>query len=390
MNSLRDVFLLRAYRTPIGRFGGSLKAFSPVTLGNVVVSHALSGIDPAHIDEVICGQVLQSGCGMNVARQIALSSGLPETVPAFTVNKVCASGMKAVTLAASEIAAGMADLVVAGGVEAMSQAPFLMDGATRWGTKMGDVVLRDTIIADGLTDPTHRIHMALTVEALIKKYDISREEQDDFAFESQQRWKTAQEQHLYQNEIVPITLTDSSLTEDETPRPNTTREGLSKLRPVFSSEGSVTAGNASALADGAAVLLLASEEGAKKAGIDPIARITSWCSAALSPLDMGLGPVAATRKLLDRTKTKLDDYDIFEINEAFAGQVLACLRELPIQTHVLNIHGGAIALGHPLGCSGARIIVTMAHALQAHEYRRGIASLCVGGGMGMAVCLEHP
>jgi acetyl-CoA C-acetyltransferase len=383
------VYVLSACRTPSGKFVGGLSRLTPAALGKTVADRLLASLpDKALVDEVIFGQVLQAGTGMNLARQIALASGLPESVPAYTVNKVCASGMKAITLGASAIMSGQANLVLAGGVEVMSMAPFLVDAGVRWGMKMGNLTLRDSLITDGLTDPTHGIHMGLTAEALAKKYGISREEQDRFALESQQRWKKAAEAGAFSLEITPVVAGKTSLREDETPRPDTNLEKLAALQPAFSPEGTITAGNASALADGAAAVLLASEEAAKIVGIEPLGRITDWCSVGLAPMDMGLGPAMAIRKLLAATNTRLEDYGLFEVNEAFAAQVLACLREEPIPPAKLNVHGGAIALGHPLGCSGARIIVTLLHALRSRGEKAGLASLCIGGGMGMAAALE--
>ena len=389
MTPSRRVYVLSACRTPSGKFGGGLSKLTPAALGKTVAERLLASLpDKALVDEVIFGQVLQAGTGMNLARQIALASGLPETVPAFTVNKVCASGMKAITLGAGAIMSGQANLVLAGGVEVMSMAPFLVEAGVRWGTKMGNLTMRDALITDGLTDPTHGTHMGLTAEALAKKYGISREEEDRFALESQQRWKKAAEAGAFSLEIAPVETGKSSLREDETPRPDTSLEKLAALQPAFEKEGTITAGNASALADGAAAVLLASEEAVKIVGIEPLGRINAWCSVGLAPMDMGLGPAMAIRKLLAASKTRLEDYGLFEINEAFAAQVLACLREEPIPTDRLNVHGGAIALGHPLGCSGARIIVTLLHALRSRGEKSGLASLCIGGGMGMAAAME--
>ena len=385
----RPVYVLGACRTPMGRFGGAFRQFSAAQLGQVVAAHLLASMaEPSLVEEVIFGQVFSAGSGMNVARQIALGCGLPERTPAYTVNKVCASGMKAITLGARAIASGEGDLLLAGGVESMSQTPFLIGAEARWGRKMGDLMARDSMIADGLTDPTHRVHMALLAEALGERLGVSREEQDAFALQSQQRWKAAASAGAFSQEIVPVELSEGGRVEDETARPDSTYQGLQALKPVFSAEGTITAGNASGLADGAAALLLASEEGAKRAGVSPLARLTAWCSVGLAPADMGLGPVVAMRKLFAATKTAPDHYQLLEINEAFAVQVLSCLRELPLPGERLNVHGGAIALGHALGCSGARIVVTLLHALLRRGERSGLASLCVGGGMGMALAIE--
>jgi len=385
----RAVYVLGACRTPMGRFGGAFSGLTPAALGAAAAAPLVARLrDRAAVEEVIVGQVLQAGAGMNVARQVALASGLPEAVPAYTVNKVCGSGMKAITLGASSIAGEEADLVLVGGVEVMSRAPFLLGSEARAGWKMGDLTARDSMLCDGLTDPTHQLHMARTAEALAQRMGITRAAQDAFALQSQRRWAQAQEAGAWAAELVPVSVKGGSVTEDETPRPATTAEALAGLRPAFTADGTITAGNASALADGAAALLLGSEKAVTRTGLAPLARVTAWASVGVPPMDMGLGPVAALRQLFAATGTTPDDYDLFEINEAFAAQVLACRAELPLPLDRLNLRGGSIALGHPLGCTGARLVVSLLHSLTAHRAARGLASLCIGGGMGMALAAE--
>ncbi len=386
MKYTQPIYLVDARRSPVGRLGGGLKSFAAADLslqvGEAVVTPALK---PA-IDHVILGQVLQAGSGMNVARQAGLRLGLPHATPAFTVNMVCASGLKAVVLAADGIAKGEASLVLAGGVESMSCAPhYAMD--LRWGKKLGDGTLVDAILADGLTDPVLKLGMGETAERIAGLLKISREEQDRFALASHQR--ATANRAAFQREIVPVKTREGEVTADEHPRADTTLEKLAQLKPAFRPDGTVTAGNASGINDGAALVLVASEASAKRHGLEPRARIVAATAVGCDPAMMGLGPVGAIRKLCDETGWKLDGVDAVEINEAFAAQTLGCAKELRLDPAKLNRRGGAIALGHPIGCSGARVLVTLLHILEDLRLRRGIASLCVGGGMGIAMAIER-
>ena len=386
MKYTQPIYLVDARRSPVGRIGGGLKSFAAADLslqvGEAVVTPALK---PA-IDHVILGQVLQAGSGMNVARQAGLRLGLPHATPAFTVNMVCASGLKAVVLAADGIAKGEASLVLAGGVESMSCAPhYAMD--LRWGKKLGDGTLVDAILADGLTDPVLKLGMGETAERIAGLLKISREEQDRFALASHQR--ATANRAAFQREIVPVKTREGEVTADEHPRADTTLEKLAQLKPAFRPDGTVTAGNASGINDGAALVLVASEASAKRHGLEPRARIVAATAVGCDPAMMGLGPVGAIRKLCDETGWKLDGVDAVEINEAFAAQTLGCAKELRLDPAKLNRRGGAIALGHPIGCSGARVLVTLLHILEDLRLRRGIASLCVGGGMGIAMAIER-
>jgi acetyl-CoA C-acetyltransferase len=391
-----EVFILSGCRTPIGTFGGALKDVPPVELGALVLREALrrGKVAPEAVDETIMGCILQAGQGMNPARQASIKAGLPESVPAHTVNKVCGSGLKAVMLAAQAIKAGDAGLVAAGGFESMSRAPFLLPGA-RWGERLGHGQVLDHMIHEGLTDAFHDIHMGVTAENLGERYSISREDQDAFAAESQARATAALREGRFRDEIVGVPLPQKRgepklFTEDEHPRPDTTREALAKLKPAFKKEGTVTAGNASGLNDGAAALVVASATRARALGASPRARIVAYASAAVDPRVMGIGPVPAVRKALDKAGLDLGTIDLFELNEAFAAQSLAVLRELKLDSGKVNVNGGAIALGHPIGASGARILVTLLHALEARGLKRGLAGLCIGGGQGVALVLERP
>lgn len=338
------------------------------------------------VDQVILGQVLQAGTGMNIARQTALRLGLRQEVPAFVVNMVCGSGLKAVALAADAIAAGECDLVLAGGAESMSQAPYYQRDL-RWGRKVGDGVLEDSIFSDGLTDPLLKISMGETAERLAEQYQISRADQDVFALRSQTLAVGAVES--FQREIVPVTGRDGAVVADEHPRADTTLEKLAKLKPAFRPTGSVTAGNASGINDGAALVLLASEAAVRKHDLKPRARVVMTCATGCAPETMGIGPVGAIRRLSERSGVALADIDLFEINEAFAAQALACVRELGVALDRVNPRGGAIALGHPVGASGARVLVTLLHNLEDQGKKRGVASLCIGGGMGIATLIER-
>lgn len=386
MKYTQPIYLVDARRSTVGRFGGGLKTLTPADLalqvGEVIVTAPLK---PA-IDHVILGQVLQAGSGMNVARQIGLRLGLPHATPAFTVNMACASGLKSVTLAADNIAMGDASLVLAGGVESMSRAPhYAMD--LRWGKKFGDSALVDAMFADGLSDPVLKLGMGETAERIADLLKISREEQDRFALASHQR--ATANRAAFQREIVPVKTREGDVTADEHPRADTTFEKLAQLKPAFRPNGTVTPGNTSGINDGAALVLVAGEASAKRHGLQPRARIVGAAAVGCDPAMMGLGPVAAIRKLCNETGWKLDGVDAVEINEAFAAQTLGCAKELRLDPAKLNCRGGAIALGHPIGCSGARVLVTLLHILEDMKLRRGIASLCVGGGMGIAMAIQR-
>jgi acetyl-CoA C-acetyltransferase len=392
--SATDVVILSGCRTAIGTFGGMFKDVSAVELGTVAVREAVrrSGVRPDQVDDVILGSILQAGLGMNPARQAALKAGLPDSVPATTVNKVCGSGLQSAMMAAQAIKAGDADIVVAGGTENMSRAPYLLPGA-RWGERLGNGKVVDHMIHEGLTDAFHDIHMGVTAENLVERYEISREDQDAFAAESQRRAEAAIKSGAFKDEIVPVTVPgkkgDTQADTDEHPRPGTTAESLAKLKPAFKKDGTVTAGNASGLNDGAAALVVASAERAQRLGLAPLARVVSYASAAVDPKVMGIGPVPAVRKALERASLGADAVDLFELNEAFAAQSLAVLRELKLDARKVNVLGGAIALGHPIGASGARILVTLLHALRARGLRYGVAALCIGGGQGVAMVVER-
>ena len=392
--SATDVVILSVCRTAIGTFGGMFKDVSAIELGTVAVREAVrrSGVRPDQVDDVILGCILQAGLGMNPARQAALKAGLPDSVPATTVNKVCGSGLQSVMTAAQAIKAGDADIVVAGGTENMSRAPYLLPGA-RWGERLGNGKVVDHMIHEGLTDAFHDIHMGVTAENLVERYGISREDQDAFAAESQRRAEAAIKSGAFKDEIVPVTVPgkkgETQADTDEHPRPGTTAESLAKLKPAFKKDGTVTAGNASGLNDGAAALVVASAERAQRLGLAPLARVVSYASAAVDPKVMGIGPVPAVRKALERASLGADAVDLFELNEAFAAQSLAVLRELKLDARKVNVLGGAIALGHPIGASGARILVTLLHALRARGLRYGVAALCIGGGQGVAMVVER-
>ncbi len=378
---MKPVYLIEAKRTPIGRFGGGLKALTAPDLGFIVANAIVPWELREKLDQVILGQVLQAGSGMNVARQILLKLGQTEHIPAYTVNMACGSSLKAIALAADAIRSGENDLVLAGGVEMMSRAPhYAMD--LRWGKKLGDSAMQDAMFVDGLTDPLLKIGMGETAERIADKHAITRAEQDIFAALSQSR--VAASRAALSREMIPA----GDLTEDEHPRADTTVESLAKLKPAFRKEGTVTAGNASGINDGAAFALLASEEAVSHHGLKPKARIIASAAVGCDPALMGLGPVGAIRKVCAQTGWNLDEVDAIEINEAFSAQVLGCNRELNIETTKLNPRGGAIALGHPIGASGARVLVTLLHHLEDHGLRRGIASLCIGGGMGIAMAVE--
>ncbi|MGH9432884.1 MAG: thiolase family protein [Terriglobia bacterium] len=391
---MRSVYILSAVRTPIGKYGGSLREFTAPDLGAMAAEAALktAGVAPEEVNETIFGQARQAGSGPNPARQIAARAGVPESVPAFTVNKACASGMKAIILGYQEIVLGNADVMLVGGTEAMSRVPFFVEGA-RWGARLGHQTLVDGMYQDGFNCPLAKMVMGETAEVLAQQYHISRDEQDEFALASQQRAKAAMEAGRFRDEITPVPVKLKKATiefsADEHPRFDTSLTSLSKLAPVFSRNGTITAGNSSGITDGAAALVLVSEERARAAKTRPLARIVDYSTAGVDPRTMGIGPVPAVEKLLKKRGLALDDYDAVELNEAFAAQVLACDRELHFDRSRLNVNGGAIALGHPIGCTGARITVTLVHEMNKRDAARGLATLCVSGGMGAALELER-
>lgn len=389
-----DVVILSAVRTPIGAFGGALKDVSVAQLGATATRAALerAGLAADDVDEVVFGCARQAGNGPNPARQIAWHTGVPVERPAFTVNKACASGMKAVTLGVQSILTGENNVVLAGGVEQMSQIPFLLMKA-RWGYRLGNDTLVDAMYRDGYMCPLAEMPMGETAELLADRYGITRQEQDAFALESHRKAVAAWESGAFADEVVPVETPGRKgetvmVEQDERPRPDTSLEKLARLKPAFRADGTITAGNASGIADGAAALVLALAKRARALGTPPLARIVGFASGAVHPREMGLGPLPATRRLLERTGLSLPDFELIELNEAFAAQVLAVERELEWDVERRNVHGGAVALGHPTGCSGARILVTLLHALRSHNGTLGLATLCVSGGLGMAVAVE--
>jgi acetyl-CoA C-acetyltransferase len=391
---MREVVIAGAVRTPIGKFGGALSGLSAAQLGSAAASEALrrAGLAPTQVEETVFGCARQAGGGPNVARQVSYRAGVPPEVPAFTVNMACASGLKAVDLAWRAIRDGDADVVLAGGVESMSRVPYLLTGA-RWGYRMGDQTVVDAMYQDGFLCPLAEQLMGETAEGLAADYQISREEQDAFALRSQERAGRALREGRLEAEIVRVQVPgrkgEDEVRQDEHPRPETTRESLAKLAPVFTDNGgSVTAGNSSGITDGAAAMVLLSRERAAALGVSPMARILGVASAGVEPRRMGIGVVPAVRRLLERLGMGLDGFDLVEVNEAFAAQVLACDRELRFDSQRLNVNGGAIALGHPIGATGARITVTLLHELARRRAHRGLATLCVSGGMGLAAGFE--
>lgn len=390
-----EVVIVSACRTAVGIFMGSLSDIPASTLGTIVVGEAMqrAGIKPEQVDEVILGGVLTAGAGQNIARQIAIGAGIPNTAPAFTVNQVCGSGMKSVILAAQAVQNGDAEIVVAGGVENMSRSAYLsMNG--RKGFRMGSVELLDSMITDGLTDSFSGVHMGMTAEKVAEQYGITREEQDRFSCSSQNKAEQAIKSRRFKDEIVAVSIPQKKgpavlFEQDEHPRFGTTVEALAKLRPAFKPDGSVTAGNASGINDGAAAVIVMSREKAVALGIKPLATILSYGVGGVDPSVMGLGPIPATRKALDKAGLKIADLDLIEANEAFAAQCIAVGRELGIPNDKLNVNGGAVALGHPIGASGARILVTLLHEMVKRESKRGLATLCIGGGMGTAIIVER-
>ncbi|HZW67025.1 MAG TPA: acetyl-CoA C-acetyltransferase [Pseudogracilibacillus sp.] len=391
----KEVVIVSASRTAIGSFGGSLSTVDATELGATVIKDVLkkAKIKGEDVDELIMGHVLQAGLGQNTARQAAIKAGLPEHVPAMAINKVCGSGLKAVHLAAQAIIAGDADVVVAGGMESMSQSPYVtMDART--GYRMGDKTMVDTMVHDGLWCAFNDYHMGVTAENIVERYELSRQAQDEFAAESQRRAAEAIEAGKFAEEIVPVEVPQRRgeaivFDTDEYVRAGTTAEELSKLRPAFKKDGSVTAGNASGLNDGAAALLVMSREKAEELGVKPLASIVANSSAALDPAVMGLGPVPATKKALEKASLTVDDIDLVEANEAFSAQSLAVVQDLQFAAEKVNVNGGAIALGHPIGASGARILVTLLHEMKRREDSYGLATLCIGGGQGVATIIKN-
>ena len=392
---MTEVVIVAAVRTPIGSFGGSLKDISAVDLGSLVIKNAIerAGLKPEQVDEVIMGNVLGAGLGQNVARQMSVHAGVPVTVPAFTINKVCGSGLKAVQLAAQAVLCGDAEVVVAGGAENMSQAPYILPNQ-RWGSRMGNATVVDTMLRDGLTDGFEDYHMGITAENVAEQYGITREDQDSFALQSQKRAVAAVEAGRFKEEIVPVEIPQRRgeplvFDTDEFPRKDVSLEGLSKLRPAFQKDGSVTAGNSSGINDGAAAVVVMSAEKAKELGITVLATIKSYASSGLDPKVMGCGPIYASRKALEKAGLTVADLDLVESNEAFAAQACAVAKELNLDLEKVNVNGGAISLGHPIGASGCRILVTLLHEMQKRDAKRGLATLCIGGGMGTALIVER-
>ncbi|HHJ5488277.1 TPA: acetyl-CoA C-acetyltransferase [Streptococcus pyogenes] len=393
---MKNIVIVEALRTPIGAFGGSFKSVSAVELGTTVLKKILdkTQVKPEMVDEVILGNVLHAGLGQNVARQVAVHSGISEDKTAFTLDMVCGSGLKAIQLAAQSIMLGDADIVIAGGVENMSQATYVST-QHRFGQRLGNSQLIDTLVHDGLTDAFNNYHMGITAENVAQKYGISREEQDQFALESQEKAAKALENHRFADEIVPVSVPQRRkdpliVTTDEYPKVDTSLEKLQQLRPAFlPKEGTVTAGNASGINDGAALLMLMTEEKALELGLTPLVTIESYASAGVAPELMGTGPIPATQKALKKAGLTISDLDLVESNEAFAAQSLAVLKDLKLNPEIVNVNGGAIALGHPIGASGARILVTLIHEMKKRQVTRGLATLCIGGGQGTAVIVKN-
>lgn len=393
--AIQEAVIVSAVRTPIGSFLGTLKNIPATELGAIVIKEALerANVSPNDVSEVIMGNVLQAGLGQNPARQAAIKAGLPNSVSAMTINKVCGSGLKALHLASQAIMLEEADIIVCGGMENMSRAPYLLDNA-RTGLRMGDGKMTDSMIHDGLWCAFNDYHMGMTAENLCDAYGLSREEMDEFAADSQQKCEKAINEGKFKDEIVSVEIPQRKgeplqFSEDEYPKKGTTAEGLAKLRPAFKKDGTVTAGNASGINDGAAALVVVSRKKAEELGLIPLAKIVANASAGVDPSIMGIGPVDATKKVLEKSGVTLNDIDLIEANEAFAAQALAVGRELQFSTEKLNVNGGAIALGHPIGASGARILVTLLHEMKRRNNRLGLATLCIGGGQGVATIVEN-
>lgn len=392
---MREVYILTACRTAIGSYGGTIKDIPAVKLGAEVIKEAVkrSGIAPESIDEVILGNVLQAGLGQNPARQAAIHAGLPVDIPAMTINKVCGSGLRTVSLAAQLIALGDADCIIAGGMENMSQAPYVMR-SNRWGARMGNSEVVDEMVYDGLTDVFNQYHMGITAENVAEEYGITRQEQDEFSANSQEKALKAIADGRFKDEIVPIVIPQRKgdpivFDTDEFPRPGTTAEKLGKLKPAFKKDGTVTAGNASGINDGAAAIIVVSGDYVKEHGLKPMAKIVSYGSRGVEPRVMGIGPIKATKVALERAGLKVEDLGLIEANEAFAAQSIAVARDLNFPMDKVNVNGGAVALGHPIGASGARILVSLLHEMEKRNERYGLATLCIGGGMGTALIVER-
>src|SRR3984885_4922442 len=392
--SLNNVYILSAARTPIGKFGGSLASLTAADMGVVAAKAAIerAAVPPEEVEESIFGNARQAGGGPNPARQISIRSGVPQWSPAYTVNKACASGLKSIALGFQEIAAGNLDCVLAGGAESMSRVPYYLEGA-RWGYRLGNQELVDAMYRDGFFCPLAKMIMGETAEVLAEHYKISREEQDEYALMSQTRAGRAIAAGRFDAELIPVTIEGkkgtTTFSRDEHPFADASMEKLGKLAPVFSKTGTITAGNSSGITDGAAAVVVASEHFVKKNNLKPLARISAVTSAGVNPREMGIGPVPALRKLEENHNLRLHEFGVVELNEAFAAQVLACDRELNFNRERLNVNGGAIAIGHPIGCTGTRITVTLVHELLKRNTKRGVATLCVSGGMGMALALEN-
>jgi len=390
-----DIVIVAAGRSAVGNFGGTLASVAASSIGASVISGLLekTGIDPAAIDEVIMGQVLTAGLGQNTARQTTLEAGLPESVPAMTINKVCGSGLKSIQLAYQAIACGDADIIIAGGQENMSASSHVLPNS-RNGKKMMDWQLKDTMISDGLWDAFNDCHMGVTAENIAEKYGVSRESQDAFAADSQQKAEVAQKANRFDDEIIPIEIPQRRgdpiiFDTDEFPRHSTTAHGLGKLRPAFAKEGTVTAGNASGINDGAAAVIVTTRSNAEILGLEPMARIVSYASTGVDPKIMGTGPTSATQKCLKKANWTIADLDLIEANEAFAAQALSVNQDLGWDLDKINVNGGAIAIGHPIGASGTRILVTLLHEMKRRDAKKGLATLCIGGGMGIALAIER-
>lgn len=392
---MREVVIVSAVRTPIGKYGGALKDVSAVELGAIAVKEAMNrvGITPDMVEEVVFGSVLQGGLGQNVARQVSIAAGIPIEVPSMTLNKVCGSGLRTVSLAAQIIRSGDADCVVAGGTENMSMAPYFAPNV-RWGARMGDTKMIDMMVHDGLTDIFNKYHMGITAENIVDQWSLTREEMDAFSADSQQKAEAAIKAGKFKDEIVPVVIPQKKgdpvvFDTDEHPSYGTTAEGLAKLKPAFKKEGSVTAANSSGINDGAAALIVMSKEKADALGLKPLATIKGYASAGVDPAIMGIGPVSSTQKALEKAGLSISDLDLIEANEAFAAQSLAVGRDLGLDPTKLNVNGGAIALGHPIGASGARILITLLYEMQKRDSKYGLATLCIGGGQGTALIVER-
>ncbi|MBS4537610.1 acetyl-CoA C-acetyltransferase [Clostridium sp. D2Q-11] len=392
---MRDVVIVGAARTPVGSFGGTLSKLSAIDLGVVAAKEAMkrAGVKPEMVEDVLIGNILSAGLGQNPARQVAINAGIPETTPAMTINKLCGSGLRTVSMAAQFIMLGDADVILAGGTESMSNAPYLLPKG-RWGQRMGHGQIIDSMIHDALSDAFHDIHMGITAENIADQWKLTRDDQDEFAARSQNRAEKAQKEGRFKDEIVPVEIPQRKgdpivVEDDEYIKHGITSEKLAKLRPAFKKDGTVTAGNASGINDGAAMLVLMSKEKAEELGIKPIATIKSYGSAALDPRIMGYGPVPATKIALERANMSIEDIDLIEANEAFAAQSLAVVKDLGIDPEKVNVNGGAIAIGHPVGASGARILITLLYEMMKRDSKTGLATLCIGGGQGTSLIVER-